>query len=216
MFEKMFEKIKGSYFAFITLIAAGFGLFGSLFLYLPENPSFSMISNYISDLSGGPLSARIIWAIGIGFAGLFLMFLIIYISNNLKQKEVSKNLVWIYLITGIIGAIGLILTGVFPLDPAMYFSYEVHRIGGILFFSFSSISFFCLGYIEYKDSILSKVHSVLSLIIGLITAIFIIGFIIQEYSAVPRQPFVYLTEWLFFGVITIWLILHGLSFRKKW
>lgn len=214
MFEKNFEKIKGYYFAFITLIAAGFGIFGSLFLYLPENPSFSMLSNYISDLSGGPLSAKIIWGIGMSFAGLFLIFIVIYISNNLKEKGGKSNLNKIYLIIGIIGAIGLILTGLFPLDPAVRFPYEVHRIGGILFFCFSSISFLCFGYREYKDSTFSKVHSMLSLIIGLTMGIFIIGFIIQEYSAVPRQPFVYLTEWLFFGVITIWLILHGFSFRK--
>ena len=216
MLNKIFNKINGYYFAFLALFAAGLGLFGALFLYLPEDPTFSMFSNYISDLSGGPLGAKIIWGIGMSFAGLFLILVVIYASNNLKEKGGKNSLIRIYLTTGIIGAIGLILTGLFPLDPSVNFPYEVHRIGGILFFSFSSISFLCLGYIEYKESILSKVHSVLSLIIGLIMAIFIIGFIIQEYSVAPKQPFVYLTEWLFFGLITIWLILHGLSFRKKW
>jgi hypothetical membrane protein len=86
MFEKLFEKINGFYFAFLTFLAAGFGLFGSLFLYLPADPSFSILSNYISDLSGGPISATIIFGIGMVLAGIFMIILFIYISGDLEQK----------------------------------------------------------------------------------------------------------------------------------
>jgi len=209
-------KKNGYFFLFLTLLAAAIGLFGALFIYLPANPSFSMLSNYISDLSAGPLPAKILFGIGMGLGGLFLILSVIYITNNLKQQDKGKNLVQLYSFTGIIGGLGLIVIGIFPLDPAINLAYEIHRISALFFFGFTAISFFCFGYIEYKYTEFSKVLSIISLLTGILMGIFIIGFVIQEYSVVPRQSLIYLTEWGFFGVITIWLITHGLAFRKKW
>jgi hypothetical membrane protein len=52
--EKFFGKIRGGIFAFLTLLAVGFGVFVALFIYLPVDPSYSILSNYISDLGAGP------------------------------------------------------------------------------------------------------------------------------------------------------------------
>lgn len=215
MFDKIFKKIKGFYFTFLTFLAAGFGIFIGLFLHLPVDPSYSILSNYISDISAGPISAKIVFGIGMVLSGLFLIFLIIYITVDLQQKEENKNINRIYLITGIIGGLGLILNGIFPLDPATIFAYEMHRITGIIFFGFTAINLLCFGYIEYKNTEFSKILSIISLITGIISGFFIIGFIIQEYSPIPHQAFVYFTEWGFFGFMTIWLIAHGLYYWKK-
>jgi len=91
--EKVFGKIKGGYFAFLTLIAVGFGIFVALIIYLPVDPSFSILSNYISDLGAGPIGSRIIFSIGMILGGIFMIFLITFISRYLKGKEEKSQLI---------------------------------------------------------------------------------------------------------------------------
>ena len=42
----LFDKIKGAYFAFLTLLAVGFGIFVALFIYITEDPTYGITSNY--------------------------------------------------------------------------------------------------------------------------------------------------------------------------
>ncbi|UCC19811.1 MAG: DUF998 domain-containing protein [Promethearchaeota archaeon] len=213
--EKFYSKIKGAYFAFLTLLAVGFGIFVALFIYLPVDPSFSIFSNYISDLGAGPIGSRIIFSIGMILGAVFLIFLILYISVYLKVKEEKYQLIFGYQASGIIAGLGLILIGIFPLDRANFSDFFMHVIGAVIFFSFITISNLYLGYIEYKNSEFSKIIGILSFICGILSAIFIGGFLIQESDLIEPQTFVYLSEWTFLLFITIWLIIHGLYFWRK-
>jgi hypothetical membrane protein len=212
MIESMFEKIKGAYFAFLALIATGFGLFGALFIYLPTNPSFSIFSNYISDLGAGPISARIVFSFGMIFGAIFLIFLVLYIGRYLKKIELNSQF---YLLFGIIAQLGLIVIGLFPLDRLVSSSFLAHSIAAVIFFSFTAISNLFLGYLEFKNENFPKIHAIFSLLTGIFSGIFAIGFILQEFGPITPQSFIFITEWGFFGLTTLWLILHGIFFWKK-
>ena len=215
IFEKVFGKIKGAYFAFLTIIAVGFGIFVALIIYLPVDPSFSILSNYISDLGAGPIGSRIIFSIGMILAGIFMIFLIIFISRYLKGKEEKSQLIWGFQAPGIIAELGLILIGIFPLDRTINYVFSIHVIAALIFFVFMAISNIYLGYIEYKNSEFSIIMSLVSFISGILSAFFIGGFIIQESGIIPNQVFIYLSEWTFLVFITIWLIIHGIYFLKE-
>ena len=91
----------------------------------------------------------------------------------------------------------------------------MHYLAAIIFFSFIAISNIYLGFIEYKDSDFSKIMAIISFLSGIFAAIFIGGFIIQETELFPPYTFIYLSEWTFFALIILWLIIHGLYFWKK-
>ena len=213
--EKFFGKIRGAYFAFLTILAIGFGVFVALFIYLLVDPSYSIFSNYISDLGAGPIGSRIVFSIGMILGAIFLIFLILYISRYFKIKEEKSQLIWGFQTAGIIAELGLLLIGLFPLDRVLTLAYFVHIIATIIFFSFTAISNLYLGYIEYKNSEFSKIMAIISFLSGILSAIFIGGFIIQESGLIENQVFVYLTEWTFLAFVTLWLLTHGIYFWKK-
>ncbi|MFX1591809.1 MAG: DUF998 domain-containing protein [Promethearchaeota archaeon] len=213
--EKLYGKIRGAYFAFLTLLAVGFGIFVALIIYFPVDPTYSIFSNYISDLGAGPIGSTIVFSIGMILGAFFFIFLILYISRYLKNKEEKSQLRWGFQSTGVIAGIGLIMIGIFPLDRTNTFIFTIHFIAALIFFSFLAISFIYLGYIEYKNSEFSTYLSIITFLSGILSAIFVIGFLIQEFELVPPQVFVYLSEWTFFIFVTLWLITHGIYFWKK-
>ena len=215
IFDKIYEKINGAYFAFLTLLAVGFGIFVALFIYLPVDPSYSIFSNYISDLGAGPIGSRIVFGIGMILGAIFLIFLILYISMYLKKKEEKSQLIWGFQVPGLIAGIGLILIGIFPLDQPDALAYSVHFFAAVIFFGFMAISNIYLGYIEYKNSEFPKIYAIISFLTGILSAIFIFGFVIQELVPIPKHAFVYLSEWTFLVFVSIWLIIHGIYFWKK-
>jgi len=215
LFDKFFDKIKGAYFAFLTLLAVGFGILVALFIYLPVDPSYNILSNYISDLGAGPIGSRIIFSIGMILGAIFMIFLILYISWYLKRKEEKSQLIWGFQSTGLIAEVGLILIGIFPLDRADTLVFSIHFFAAVIFFGFIAISNIYFGYIEYKNSEFPKIYAIISFLTGIVSAIFIFGFIIQELVPIPKQAFVFLSEWTFLAFVSIWLIVHGIYFWKK-
>ncbi|MFX1309931.1 MAG: DUF998 domain-containing protein [Promethearchaeota archaeon] len=213
--EKLYGKIRGAYFAFLTLLAVGFGIFVALIIYFPVDPTYSIFSNYISDLGAGPIGSTIVFSIGMILGAIFFIFLILYISRYLKNKEEKSQLRWGFQSTGVIAGLGLIMIGIFPLDRTNTFIFTIHFIAALIFFSFLAISFIYLGYIEYKNSEFSTYLSIITFLSGILSAIFVIGFLIQEFELVPPHVFVYLSEWTFFIFVTLWLITHGIYFWKK-
>lgn len=213
--NKIFSKIRGAYFAFLTLIAVGFGIFVGLIIYLPIDPAFSILFNYISDIGAGPIGSRIVFGIGMILGAIFMIFLNLYISRYLQRKRENYRLILGFQASGIYAVLGLILIGIFPLDRAIVYAYLMHCIAAIVFFSFIAISNFYLGYIEYKNKEFSLILSIFSYLTAIFSAIFIVGFIIQELGLIYPHPFVYLTEWGFLGFVTIWLIVHGIYFLKR-
>ena len=213
--DKIYEKIKGGYFAFLALLAIAFGVFVSLIFFFADNPSFSILTHYISDIGAGPSASRVIFSIGMILGAVFLIFLLLFIGKYLKSIEEKSQRIWIFLYPGVIAELGLILIGIYPLDRADSTVFAIHSLAAVIFFIFTAISNLGLGYIEFKNSEFSKFYALISVITGIFSAIFAFGFIIQEYSVLGSHQFIYLSEWIFLAFITIWLIIHGLLFMKK-
>lgn len=213
--DKIYQKIKGGYFAFLALLAIAFGMFIAMLIYLPDDPSYSILTNYISDLGAGPIGSRVIFTIGMILGAIFLIFLLLYIGRYLTNIEEKSQRIWIFLYPGLIAELGLILIGIFPLDRTDDTAFTIHSIAAVIFFLFTAISNLGLGYIEFKNNDFSKFFGLISVISGIFSAIFAFGFILQEYSVLADQPFVYLSEWIFFAFTTIWLLIHGIFFLKK-
>ncbi|MFX1498016.1 MAG: hypothetical protein ACFFBH_10850 [Promethearchaeota archaeon] len=210
-----FEKINGAYFAFLAVIATGAGLLIALMLYLPFNSSFSIFTNYSCDLQAGPIGAQISYSTGMVLLAIFTIFLMLYITRDLKKNGIDNKLTLIYIITGVIGLIGLIIVGIFPLNPAITLAYEIHRITVLIFTGFMAFNFIWLGYLQYTNTEYSKLIAIIAILAGIFSGLFFGGFIIQEYTPVVRNAVVYLTEWTFYVFVILWLIGQGVYFWKK-
>jgi hypothetical membrane protein len=213
--EKIFRKMGGGIFAILTLMVVAIGMLIALLIYLPVDPSYSILSNYISDLGAGPIGSRFAFGIGMALGAVFLIIFILVVSKYFKAKEFRTQLIWGYKGAGIVAEIGLLLIGFFPLDRALVYAYSMHYLGAVIFFSFTAISNIYLGFIEYKNSDFSKLMAIISFLSGIFSAIFIGGFVVQETELFPPYVLVYLSEWTFFALISIWLIIHGKYFWKK-
>lgn len=132
------------------------------------------------------------------------------------RKNVAENkIAQIYLITGIVAEIGLILIGLFPIDLLISYAFEIHQIAAIVCFGSTALNSFIFSYLQFKINEFSMFLSAISLITALFSAIFAIGFTVQEYILLDRVAFIVLSEWGFFGCVNIWLIAHALFFRKN-
>ncbi|MFW9895949.1 MAG: hypothetical protein ACFFD7_09125, partial [Candidatus Thorarchaeota archaeon] len=121
----------------------------------------------------------------------------------------------IYIITGVIGLIGLIIVGIFPLNPVITLAYEIHRIAVTIFTSFLAFNFIWLGYLQYTNTEYSKLIAIIAILTGIFSGLFFGGFIIQEYTPVARNALVYLIEWTYYAFFILWLIGQGIYFWKK-
>ncbi|MFX0041215.1 MAG: hypothetical protein ACFFAB_17885 [Candidatus Heimdallarchaeota archaeon] len=210
-----FEKFNGAYFAFLALITTGVGLLVAVILYLPFNPSFSIFTNYSCDLQAGPIGAQISYSTGIVLLAIFTIFLMLYITRDLKKNGIDNKLTLIYIITGVIGQIALIFIGILPLNPAITLAYEIHRILVPIGMGFFAFNYIWLGYLQYPNTEYSKLLAIIAILAGIFSGLFSGGWIIQEYTPVARNALVYLIEWTLYAFIILWLIGQGIYFWKK-
>lgn len=166
-------------------------------------------------MGAGPIETKITIIVSNTIVGILVMLLFLYIVRDLEKKEANKKLIRISLIIGIIESISIELLGFFLLDPATPVAYEIHRIAAIFYFSSVAIAMLIYGYLEIKLPDFTKILAILSIIVGILALIFMIGFVIVEYTPVPRQTFVYFVEHMTFYALFAWLVAHGIFFLKN-
>ncbi len=198
---------KKKLYSFLTLISGNVGLVVALVLFLISDTSFRPWTNYISDLGSGPIGATIALGIMEALIAIFVSLLMILIS-----KEIEKQFLrYMILCFALLAQTSLLVIGIFPFNPSMPISYEIHKIIAIIYFAFSAITDFFLAAHEFNTD---KLSSITILLAGIFSLIFTIGFILQEYGSIPRNMIVYLSEWVYFIFAMSWLSLKILP-RKK-
>ena len=106
--DNFFEKVNGSYFGIISFLVSGVCIIIAQILYMEADPSFSMSTNFVSDLGTGPHGSYIIFSSGMILTGALIMPFYIYIGWYLQKAE-NLNLLRVAMIMGVISSIGIIL-----------------------------------------------------------------------------------------------------------
>ena len=213
--ENFYKVINAGYLCISAVIILLGASLISLALYLPTDPDFGMLTNYISDMAAGPIEVKLIMLIQDVIGGIFLILIFLYIGIDLQQKNEKPIIIKTVVILGMMTAFWFMMLGIFPYDPAIPLSYQTHEVVAICG-SFTLLATFWLyGIIQYRNSDFSKILPISSILTGLLFGIFIVGFIIVEYTIVPEQAFFYAIEWLAFFCLFFWLIAHGIYFIKQ-
>jgi len=205
--DKFYEKINGSYFGIIALLIWIVSITIAQILYMEADPSFSISTNFISDLGTGPNGSDIVFSIGMILTGVSIMPFYVYIGWYLQKGE-NLNSLRIGMIAGLIGSIGMMLVGVFPLNPNDNISFIMHIIAaGILFNGVLSM-LLIYGISEYRNPEISNLLSILAFITAGLYGAFMTSVIIQYLTSTPFQSYTYLIEWIGTWVMGIWMIAH--------
>ncbi len=205
--DKFYKKINGSYFGIISFLVSGVSITIAQILYMIADPSFSMSTNFVSDLGTGPNASNIVFSIDMILTGALIMPFYVYIGWYLQKGENLKTFKT-SMIMGLIGTIGLILVGVFPLNPYDNLSYNMHIIAaGILFYG-TLCMLLIYGISEYKDSKIPNLLLFLSLFTAGLFGAFITSVIIQYLLSVTFQAYTYILEWIGLYIAGLWIIAH--------
>lgn len=206
--DKFYKKINGNYFGLISVFIAASSITVAQLLYMAVDPTFSITTNFISDLGAGPNNSDVVFNIGMILTGIFLIPYFTYLGWYLQKKDKNMNSLIKGMIAGLIASIGLILVGFFPLDPETLYSYNMHIIAaGILFYGLL-IMLFIYGISEYINPEIPNLLSILSFIAAILFGAFITIVIIQYSSTTPFEAYTYIIEWIGLWATGIWTIAH--------
>ena len=177
--RKIIKKTTRFLFVLLTLFSSVIGLILSLNFYSLFDSSY-----------------KIMFSFGMLNAGIFSIFLVLHFTRDFQIRTRSIDLIWLFIVMGLISEFGLILMGIFPLDLtyklSINFFFEMYRFIGIFFFCLYSISNLCLGYLEYINTCFSKIIAIFSFLSGVVSTVTILGCIILEINHVfPRINFVF-------------------------
>ena len=129
--DKFYEKINGSYLIFIGIGLSLLFIFIAVILFMQVDPTFSIYSNFISDLGDGPNNSNIVFNVGVIISGIFNLFIYIYLTRFLQKKDANEKLILLAFITAFVSTIGTIMVGLFTSDT----ENTLHRTGaGMSFF----------------------------------------------------------------------------------
>lgn len=210
--KKMIKMKKKFWLGISFAGSSSIGLLIGLFFYIPSDPSFRPWANYFCDVASGPWGGIISVGIGIGLTAISLGLLHIQISKDLRKTNKQKVLTSIYLITGILSSITLLILAIFPLNPTMPLAYQVHFITSTFYWTFYGIAFVCLGILEFSDR---KFPSLIAILGGFFALFFAVGFPLQELGIIAKNIFVYLSMWGAFLVIVLWMLINVIKYWNK-
>ncbi len=204
IFDKLYQKVGGYYFGFL---AVGFSLLCiliSYLLFIQTDPSFTILTHFISDLGDGPNFSNVVFSVGVIGASLISLLFYIYLTRFLLQYDVSKVLPVVALVSAIISSIGGFLVGIFPSDTAPL----AHRIGALL--SFGGSFFISIFYAAAE--VLNAEFDRRVAISGFLIAPFPIAFLsLYLLLHIPNinSTIPIFTEWLAYFTRMGWTALQG-------
>lgn len=209
--DKFYKKINGTYFLFLAIILQQiFGITAMIF-YLSFDPTFSMATNWLSDLGTGPYGY--IYNFGMIIANMMYILFFISLSRYLQLKGVKKNLNLICSIFGLGSAIGGILVGLFPIQQAGVMTWP-HFITASIFF-WSNLGFWMgLGVIEFSNSEFPKILAYICTITAIFFTIFNVFVNIWVFTSLFKTISI-LMEWLVVYSMVISYIIYGIYFLRN-
>lgn len=114
LFDKIYNKIHGSYFAFLAVAVSLGSIFVAYLLYIQVDSSFSIVTHFISDLGDGPNFSNIVFNIGMISTAVIFIFFYIYLTRYLLKNNARKGMVYASFGSALISFTGGLFVGLFP------------------------------------------------------------------------------------------------------
>ena len=90
--ETFFDKIPGYFFGFLTLAVGLLGAGLAIFLYILDDPSYSILTNFISDLSVGPNGSDLVFFWFVLIMGIVVFPFYLYSTKYLQKLGANTTI----------------------------------------------------------------------------------------------------------------------------
>ncbi|MFX1418112.1 MAG: DUF998 domain-containing protein [Promethearchaeota archaeon] len=208
--EIFYIRVKGSYFFFIGVLVSVISIIISIALYTAGGATYSILTNYVSDLgaTSAPNNASIAFNIGLiinsilsPFGSLFLV--LIFQNKDIKQKWI----IWFWFSANIISTIATFFVAIFPEDTMLL----PHNFAAFVTFAFLMLYNLIYGVITLLADKIAKYHSIPAFILVLINIFFMISYASNVY-----EPIVTFLEWMvLFGGWAFGIYLGVFTLKSK-
>ena len=191
--DQFYDRFNGGYFAIIAIIVSTIMSNISMTLYQSVDPTFSMSTNWVSDLATGPYGYIAIIQAFI-FSILMIPFFL-YLARFLQRKGGNKLLAWLIFTAGFFMSVGIFFCGVFPLKQPGVLNTE-HVIAAFIYFYGALFFWILLGISEYINPEISKIQSIIAFVTAFFWILFVPAVILLLLNPEINQNMVKSLQWL--------------------
>lgn len=213
------NNFRGELFGFSTIMVLLVTLSISIFLYIQFDPTFNILTHYVSQLGsvpkGNPAGVTYISAAVFNLGMLLAVPLRIgfLISLVLFMKNVGANKIFaiVSFATGLISSAGWLLLGLVPFSSNL----QLHLISAVVYFLGATSFQFIFALAEFKTPNLPKylpLIGLLNLATFSVFSYFLIQVEVRQVQGMAEQP---ILEWLVYAVAIIWVLAHALYMRQR-
>ena len=216
--DNFFRKYNGSYYFFIAIILAVCTVIISIILYIQIDPTFTIVTHYISHLGSTPVGAQegklypsaVVFNTGFAILVIFRILLILFLARYLQIKGAPKKLTIIGIILALFSSSGSLIVAVVPFSVSL----SIHMLGALILFIGTIFSGSMFTTIELKTPNIPRYLPVIifiNVVVYLIFATLLIG---ESINFAPDGSSV-IWEWFAFLSSLLWLFVHGVYTYKN-
>ncbi len=195
-----YERVIGSHIILIGTIVGLLVLIASIILYISWDPTFSFMTHWISNLGIGPNGSSSLFNGGMIYAGIMIWLYSLILARYLHKNGALKLLIIICFGCGLVLGVGLLLTGIFPMELV----FGMHNIAAGLFFYGGMFSCMFYGITAYITPNISKFYAASGFSAAMIFLPYIILNLLPIYIGIIK-----LAEWAVFFVVPFWVMSQG-------
>jgi hypothetical protein len=209
-------KFPGYSFRFLTIAVGLLGAGLAIVLYILEDPSYSIFTNFISDLSVGPNGSDVVFFWFVLIMGTVISPFYLYLTRYLQKLGTSITIILFAFGFSVLRAITHVLIVSFPLDFNNQLRSDTHLVFGVLLFFFAGITVLIYTYLKYNFTSIPRYISVFGLIASILLLAFSIFLFLGTYTTLfDYNMITYLTEWSAFGMFSLWVLFQSIFFYQN-
>ncbi len=176
-----YKKVNGGYFYFIGVATSIVSIVISIALYTAGGATYSILTNYISDLGAlsTPNNAYLAFSTGLiinSAISPFGWFFLVILFQNKDSKQ--KKTIQYWVLANIITTIGSFMVALLPQDTVLI----PHVIAAFAVFIFGTLSYLIFGIITLRADKIANYHSIPGFFLAAISIIFMMSWVFNNES----------------------------------
>lgn len=216
--DNFFRRFDGSYYFFIAIILAVSTAITSIIFYIQIDPTFTIVTHYVSDLGSTPVGAQegklypsaVVFNTGMTILVIFRILVILFLARYLQIKGAPKKLTIVGIIIAFFSSSGSLIVAVVPYSVSL----SIHMLGALILFVGTVFSGSLFTTIELKTPNIPR-YLPFILFINVVVYLIFATLLIGEWMNFAPYGSSVIWEWAAFLSSLLWLFVHGVYTYKN-
>jgi hypothetical membrane protein len=212
-FDRLYNIFSKPYLILLVIFTPSLTVAISTLLYITIDPTFSILTHYLSDIGAGPNGAGLIFNAGMILSSFIMVAFYIHLSLIILKKGGYKFLVLISFICGIISSLGIFLIAIFPVNV----NQEIHNFTATFFFMGGWAAAIFITLTEFLTPNFSRIQAFSGIVVIGFFVLFIVFNALHYFNPNDGWSEIsHITEWILFIGLILWVVEHGIfTFKIK-